>query len=315
VKIPSRFPCFVGAPLTKRIFSIFLSLVLLQGCNHLFYFPDRVEYITPEKVELKYEDYYFNVGEEKLHMWKIPAASSESLGKVLHFHGNAQNISTHFLFSAWMARFGFDVYVFDYRGYGKSTGKPGRKGLVEDGIAAIKYVDGLDQKDFYILAQSLGGAVAVPSIALSGVMSKIRAVTLDSTFGSYRMMARDKLANLWLTWPFQWPLSFLVSDDFSPDDYVSSLQMPVLFVHGTSDNVVPYSMGQELFKRLISDKKEFWTLEDAPHTWFLSEESDWHIRYLEYLCKQHRDPKSCAQDLVSVRKKVDAQLYLEEDSE
>jgi fermentation-respiration switch protein FrsA (DUF1100 family) len=298
----------------NRSFCFFLFFTLLQGCNHLFYFPERVEYITPERLELKYEDYFFDAGGEKLHMWKIPAASTERLGKVLHFHGNAQNISTHFLFSAWMARFGFDVYVFDYRGYGKSSGKPNRAGLVEDGIAAIKYVESLDQKDFYILAQSLGGAVAVPSIVLSGVMPQIRAVTLDSTFGSYRMMARDKLANLWLTWPFQWPLSFLVSDGFSPDDFIAPLQMPVLFVHGTGDNVVPYAMGQDLFKKLKSDKKEFWTIKDAPHTWFLSDKSDWHIRYLEYLCKHHREPKRCSQELISVRKKLDAKIDLDGDN-
>ncbi len=298
-----------------KTFSLFLILAFLHGCNHLFYFPERVEYITPEKVELKYEDYFFPSGEEKLHMWKIPAASTERLGKILHFHGNAQNISTHFLFSAWMARFGFDVYIFDYRGYGKSSGSPNRDGLVEDGVAAIKYVEGLDQKEFFILAQSLGGAVAVPAIALSGVKQNIRAVTLDSTFGSYRAMARDKIGNFWLTWPFQWPLSFLVSDGFSPDDYIEGLKMPVLFVHGTADNVVPYAMGQELFKKLKSENKEFWTIKDAPHTWFLSEESEWHIRYLEFLCGHHKDNKGCMRDLTSVRKKVDAAMDLDQDND
>jgi fermentation-respiration switch protein FrsA (DUF1100 family) len=300
--------------MTKTL-SVVFFLLALPACNHLFYFPERVEYITPEKVQLKYEDHYVSSGEEKLHMWKIPAASTERLGKVLHFHGNAQNISTHFLFSAWMARFGFDVYVFDYRGYGLSSGKPDRAGLVDDGIAAIKYVNGLDDKDFFVLAQSLGGAVAVPALALSSEKENIRAVTLDSTFGSYRSMARDKVAHFWLTWPFQWPLSFLVSDTFSPNEYIDLLKMPVLFVHGTADNVVPYEMGQALYQKFKSDKKDFWTIKDAPHTWFLSEQSDWHIRFLEYLCAQHSKPERCSRDLASVRKKLDAAIDLEQDDE
>jgi fermentation-respiration switch protein FrsA (DUF1100 family) len=301
--------------LKKKIWLVVFFCCFLYGCNHLFYFPERVEYLTPEKVKLKYEDHFFPSGEEKLHMWKIPAASSERLGKILHFHGNAQNISTHFLFSAWMARFGFDVYIFDYRGYGKSSGKPEREGLVDDGKAAIEYVAALDQKNFYILAQSLGGAVAVPAVALSDQTDKIRALVLDSTFGSYRMMAQDKIANFWLTWPLQWPLSFLVSDEFSPNDYIESLQMPVLFVHGTGDYVVPYEMGQDLFNRLKTNKKDFWSIEGAPHTWFLSEESDKHIQFLEYLCSHHDDAKKCHVELSNVRKKVDAALDLEEDSD
>jgi len=297
--------------LIRKTFSFVAFLAVLNGCNHLFYFPDRLEYLTPEKVKLKYEELFFESGMETLHMWKIPAMSSERLGKVLHFHGNAQNISTHFLFSAWMARFGFDVYVFDYRGYGKSSGRPSRDGLVDDGIAAIKYVADVDPKDFYVLAQSLGGAVAVPAIAKSDQSKKINALVLDSTFGSYRSIARDKIADFWLTWPFQWPLSFLVSDEMSPIDYINSLQTPVLFVHGTADRVVPFEMGKSLYDGLKSENKEFWKIEKAPHTWFLSEESNWHIRFLEYLCKHHKNPTSCAEDLVNVRKKVDEAMDLE----
>jgi hypothetical protein len=279
------------------------------GCNHLFYYPDHVDYLQPETFGMRAEQISLPSGDETIHMWKIPGMRREKPGKVLHFHGNAQNLSSHFLFSAWLARFGYDVYIFDYRGYGKSTGEPSRAGLVEDGITALKYVAGVDGKELFVLAQSLGGAVAVPSLALAGTAADaVRLLTIDSSFPSYRDMARDKLASFWATWPLQWPLSFLVSEDYSPASYIGRLKMPLLIVHGTKDRIVPFRMGAELFRLAPGPDKTFWKIPDAPHTWFLTEASDWHLRYLDFMCGKHSSPVRCRQDLATAKIQVDREL-------
>lgn len=279
------------------------------SCNHLFYYPDNIEYLKPDKFGLKYEQISLPSGDETLHMWKISGNRVETPGKVLHFHGNAQNLSSHFLFSAWLARFGYDVYIFDYRGYGRSTGEPSRKGLVDDGIAALRHVAARDDKDLFVLAQSLGGAVAVPAMALAGsAAEKVRLLTIDSSFPSYRALAREKLSSFWLTWPFQWPFSFFVSDDYSAAEYIGTLRVPLLIVHGTKDRVVPFEMGKELFRLAPGPDKEFWEIKDKPHTWFLTEASDWHLRYLAFMCSKHSDPKGCKNDLYSAKIEVDREL-------
>jgi predicted alpha/beta-fold hydrolase len=106
--------------------------------DHWFYHPTQYEYGYPEDEDLAYESVRFPSGDERLHGWFFPAASDPK-GTVIHCHGNAGNITGHFQFVAWMPSCGWNVLVFDYRGFGRSTGRPTRAGTVADVNAAIDY--------------------------------------------------------------------------------------------------------------------------------------------------------------------------------
>jgi alpha-beta hydrolase superfamily lysophospholipase len=267
--------------------------LLLGGCNGLFYYPTQVEYLTPDRVEARYEAFYETVDDDlRLHFWRMPAVAPK-LGTVLHFHGNAENMSSHFLFVAWLTAYGFDVVTFDYRGYGRSDGAPERSGMVADGRTAIRVAERYGG-DLFVVAQSLGGAIAVPALA-EEQPARLRALALDSTFASYRAVARDKLDSFWLSWPFQWPLSFLVSDAYSAVDFAPRITVPVVMMHDPGDPAVPYAQGRALFAALGSKRKEFWTVPtDGGHAAALMVKSGlWRDRLVRFLCTAASDPAAC----------------------
>lgn len=271
----------------KNLMKHILAIFVLSGCNHFFYYPDHLERMTPAKFELHYEDFYvLSQDGNKLHGWMIHNSEKKlPRATVVHFHGNAENMTSHFSFFAWLLDDGFDLVVFDYRGYGASEGRPTRKGLVDDGKAILSWVnEHARSKDLIIAAQSLGGAVAIPAIAKSPASSaRIRAIILDSTFSSYRTIARKKVAQFWLTWPFQWPLSFLVSDGLSPIDSIRDVHIPLVFVHSPRDPAVPYALGRELYDA-AHDPKTFWDVLWGGHTSaFLAEDDRYRQKLLDYL--------------------------------
>lgn len=267
------------------------ALAAVSGCNGVFYQPQPLEYLNPAKLELTYESFFEAPAPGvRLHFWKIDAVAPK-LGTVLHFHGNAQNMTAHFLYVAWLAAYGFDVVTFDYRGYGASTGQPEREGLIEDARLALKVAQ-RGGGDLFVVAQSLGGAVAVPALALEPPPS-LRALALDSTFSSYRSIAREKLGSNWVTWLLQWPASFLVTDDWSPIDSAAKITVPLVLMHDPGDPVVPFGQGQRLFAALGSKAKELWEIKGGAHTGALADDArqpgDFRDRLTAFFCGELSD--------------------------
>ena len=95
--------------------------------------------------------------------WWVPAVG-DAQGTVIHFHGKGRNMTAHIGFVHWLAKEGFNLFVFDYRGYGQSAGRPQHRGVYQDGVAAIRYVQSrtdVDPDRIVILGQSLGGGGAI----------------------------------------------------------------------------------------------------------------------------------------------------------
>lgn len=184
----------------------------------------------------------------------------------MQFHGNGENMTSHFLFVWWLTLEGWDVFAFDYRGYGASGGRKSLSGAVEDGEAALAYARGRAKgRPIVVLGQSLGGALALASLERDGGEG-VKGLILDSTFASYRGIARDKLSQLWLTWLFQYPLSFLVSDALAPERLAKRRKpVPLLVLHGTGDPIVPISQGRRLYEAAVGPK-EFVEVPGSGHT-------------------------------------------------
>ncbi len=242
-------------PLPRPVLRTVLGLaLLLQACvSSPFYQPDRVAYSTPASAGLEFEHVAFSSADgTALTGWFIPAAGHENSknakGTVIHFHGNAQNMTAHWEFIAWLPKRGFNVLVFDYRGYGASQGSPEPKGVLEDSNAALNYArtrKDIDPQRLLILGQSLGGTNAIAAVG-SGNRVGVKAMVIEATFFSYASIAHDKLFGSGL----------LVDNRFSAQRYIGALApIPLLLLHGTADPVIPYAHSVRLFEKAQEPKK------------------------------------------------------------
>jgi uncharacterized protein len=228
---------------------------LLASCNGFFYHPDAVRYRDLARSPVATEEVVFASEDgTRLHGWFLHAREPR-IGTVVHFHGNAQNLTSHVEFVDWLPRHGLDVFVFDYRGYGASAGTPSRRGIHADCRAALAHVRArpdVDRDRIVVFGQSLGGACAVAALADGGT-DGIRGVALDSTFASYVGMGNAALGGSFLTWPLAW---LLLSDDHAPGDVVARLApIPLLVVVSPLDPVVPASEGRALFAAAAEPKE------------------------------------------------------------
>ena len=245
-------------------------LALTSGCASRFlYYPDHRIYQTPQQQGLRFDEVRFTSTDgTPLTGWFVPS-QGKAKGTVIHFHGNAQNMTAHFSFVDWLPAEGFNVFTFDYRGYGRSGGTPQRQGIYNDCIAAIKYVQtrsGTETNKLLVLGQSLGGANALAVLG-ENHFPGVRAVAIDSTFYSYRSIVRDKIGEIPILWIAKWPLSFLVINNrHSPGSVVQNISpTPLVLIHGTSDHVIPYHHAQDLLKK-AREPKQLWTVKNGDHT-------------------------------------------------
>ncbi len=202
--------------------------------NALLFFPERRLFATPQTT---YEDVAIATEDgERLHAWWIPAAE-RPIGHVLFCHGNGGNIGDRVLHAALLHRAGLDVLLFDYRGYGRSTGRASEEGTYRDARAARAALLARPEVDpgrVLYVGESLGGAVA---IALAHDAPPAGLV-LVSTFTSVRDMARRH-------YPFV-PAA-AVPDAYPSLRLIRDLHAPLLVLHGDRDDLVPLMYGQELY--------------------------------------------------------------------
>lgn len=262
-----------------RLCTVSVLAALLCGCTNLFFQPDRRLYLSPDKVGAKWEEARFasDDGVALTGLW-FPSARTPSKGVVVQFHGNGQNMTSHFLNVYWLALEGWDVLAFDYRGYGASGGSPSLAGAVRDGAAALAYARTKDPgKPVVVLGQSLGGALALASLARDGGKG-VKALVLDSTFSSYRRVAASKV---FLLRPLVW---LLISDKYAPDRLIKKRPpVPLLLLHAPGDPVVPYAEGRRLYD-LAPGPKEFWDVPGFGHTEaFNARGADFRPRLVRFL--------------------------------
>lgn len=202
-----------------------------------------------------------------LHGWYFRAQHEK--GTILVCHGNVENISTHAKLDLWLVDAGYNIFIFDYRGYGRSEGTPDVQGVHRDAEAALEtllFTLPRERDDNVIVfGKSLGGAISVYTVANSLYKNRIKALVLDSAFSSYRTIAREKIARSIIGWPFQYPLSYLVNDDYSPVKYISKVSpVPVVIIHGDHDEVVSGHHSRILYDAALPPK-ELWELRIPGH--------------------------------------------------
>src|SRR5215210_2316029 len=213
--------------------------------NRLLYLPSRRIVQTPAAAGLRFADVALRTDDgERLHGWWIPARAPAA-GHVLLCHGNAGNVGDRLPHVALLSAAGFDVLAFDYRGYGRSSGRPSEHGTHSDARAAhdaLLSQDGVDGARVLYLGESLGGAVA---LALA-IDQPPAGLILQSTFTSVRNMARR-----------HYPVipSAAVPDAYPSLHLIPRLAAPLLVLHGARDDLVPLMEGEALYEAAPEPKR------------------------------------------------------------
>lgn len=205
--------------------------------------------ITPEDVQFTSSDGV------QLHGWYVPHPSPRAVALVCH--GNAGNVSgladTLLILNQ---RHNLAVFAFDYRGFGRSEGKPSEAGLYRDARAARAWLaerENIAETDIVLMGQSLGGAVAVELAAMDGA----KALVLASTFTSLPEVASNLIPLL--------PARFLMTYRFDSVRKIRDYQGPLLISHGTADEVVPFDLGRKLFNAAGTQRKQFFEVPGGRH--------------------------------------------------
>ena len=214
--------------------------------NSLLFFPSRVVDADPSHAGLAFAELEIPTRDgERLHGWWIPATREPAAAHVLFLHGNGGNVAHRLAQARVLADAGLDVLLFDYRGYGRSTGAPGEEGTYRDARAARDALlarPGVEAGGVVYLGESLGGAVAT-ELATAHPPA---ALVLQSTFASVRRMAR-----------LHYPVvpAALVPDVYPTIDRIGRVRTPVLVIHGDRDEIVPLDHGRELFAAAADPKR------------------------------------------------------------
>lgn len=238
----------------SRFLLIFI-FALLASCSNFLFVPLKPLPVTPDAAGILYEDLFIETADGfKLHGWKLHADTGKSQGKklgtILFFHGNGDNVSTQLPNTFWLTKEGYDLYVFDYREYGKSQGKAELDSIISDNELMIAYVAEQLTKDekVIVLGHSLGAAMAIYSVAHSNHRDKIAALITLEAFSDYHDVTQDVLSKSWLLWLFQWPLSFTVDNSYRPLDSIGLISpIPVMIIHSVNDEMIGMYHAERLF--------------------------------------------------------------------
>ena len=235
----------------------------------MFYYPDSLDHTRGLGPGLPHEDVYFNSKDgTRLHGWFMTSQVQPPKATVVHFHGNAQNLSSHFLYSSWMPELGYNVLIFDYRGYGKSEGEINRKGAFQDCEAALRYVksrEDVDPEKLLLFGQSLGGAHAL-AVMKSPDSEGVKGIVSESAFYCYRDVGRHAASQVPVLGWFSYPLSFIMfSNTHSPKHSLKHIDDEIiLYIHPQQDTVVPIEEFNKLYSE-TRDNAKFWVPKRIDH--------------------------------------------------
>lgn len=240
------------------LFYLLLAVLLMIFLeNYLVYPGVRRRGDDWDRQDLVYQAVHFTSADgTRLHGWYLE--HDEPRAHVLVCYGNGDNVAALADYLGGLRdRFQVSVLAFDYRGYGRSAGRPQESGVLADGHAAQQFLArraACDLADIVLLGRSLGGAVAVDLAARNGA----RALILERTFTSIPDVAHAQFP--WL--PVRWLLKTRFDSLAKIGDYAG----PLLQCHGTIDQVVPFELGRQLFDASPAAPKQFISMPGVGHS-------------------------------------------------
>ncbi|WP_009631197.1 alpha/beta hydrolase [Synechocystis sp. PCC 7509] len=252
-------------PLLKLLLGtgVVFAIAYLAACTYLFrqqgrfiFFPSSVIETTPKAFNLDFQEVWLPVNTasgkvEKIHGWWIPATTTKAK-TLLYLHGNGINIGANAEHTNRFHQMGFAVLIIDYRGYGLSEGSfPNEESVYQDATTAWDYLvkqRQISPNNIILYGHSLGGAIAInlatqhPEAAGLIVNSSFTSIAdVVNSGGQFRLF----------------PVELILNQRFESIKKIKLLQMPVLFIHGTDDTVVPFNMSKQLYAAAPQPKQLF----------------------------------------------------------
>ena len=221
--------------------------------NWYSFFPDRAYTIHPDDLpENVHHLFIKSSGRVTIEVFHLPCSASKRI--LIYFHGNGGNIAQRLPDLIRLHKNGIAVFGVGYRGYGRSSGRPSEKGIYRDGEAALQYVRdslGYREEDIFLLGRSIGSTVAINTARKRSLAGIILITPLSS--------GNDHARAHGLGW-----LTFLSGNCFDNIGKVPKMVAPVLVIHGTKDEVVPYRLGKKLYD-VLPVKKRMVTIRGGDH--------------------------------------------------
>ena len=240
------------------------SILFLSACSNFLFLPTRYYPVTPDAVDIRYEDIFIETADGiKLHGWKlfadVKSTEDKVAGSIIFFHGNGDNVSTQLPNTFWLVKEGYDLYVFDYREYGLSQGKAELDTTIADMELMLAYVVNQlpDDEKLIVMGHSLGASMSIYSVAHSHYKNRLKALITIEAFSDYHDVTQEVLSKSWLFWLFQWPLSYLIDNTYRPLDSIAQVSpVPVFIVHSQSDEMIDMHHADSLFE-MAKEPKAF----------------------------------------------------------
>ncbi|MFQ5641398.1 MAG: alpha/beta hydrolase [bacterium] len=233
---------------------LLIALALRLFENSLVFFPSKYPLGNWQPRGVKIEDCFFRTEDgAQLHGWF--AAHDSAVATLLWCHGNAGNITDRVDNLMKLSESPVNIFIFDYRGYGRSEGSPNEANVYQDAVSAYDYLASrpdVDAKKMILFGRSLGGAVAVDL----ATQRSCHALILESTFTSAKDMAQSLYGPL--------PVHWIINTQLNSAEKIRRLHVPLLMLHGTHDSIVPFALGKKLFD-LANEPKEFYKIPGADH--------------------------------------------------
>ena len=233
----------------QSVLYIVVTVVLLAaGVRYLesisVFYPGRSIAATPAALGLAFEDVFIKTEDQvTINAWLVK--SFVQRGTLIFCHGNAGNIGDRLEKILLFHQMGLNVLIIDYRGYGKSRGRPSEAGIYKDAVAAYDYLltrQDMDRSRIIGYGESLGGAVAVDL----GTKRNLAALIIDSSFTNAADMAKT-------IYPFI--PSFLLGTKLDSAAKVRTIAIPKLFIHSRADEIVPFRLGERLYQAAAKPKE------------------------------------------------------------
>jgi len=230
---------------------IILIIFIYFYQRNLLYHPSENNYQN-DKIQFNYDEIFIKVDEEiQLKSWIIKKDLKKFKTLVI-FHGNAGHLSNRIYKLNELYKLDINILLISWRGFSGNKGSPTENNLYTDAAAAIKWLnkEGVNNNQIILYGESLGSGVAVEI----GKENNFNSIILESPFTSIENSAK-------IYYPYL-PVSLLLKDRYDSINKIKMINTPILIMHGEKDDVVPFSMGKELFEKANSPKQSYFTPHD-----------------------------------------------------
>jgi alpha-beta hydrolase superfamily lysophospholipase len=232
--------------------AIGITLFYLQ--EYLLFHPEKLDSSYQYKFTGPFEEMNIAFNEnDTMNLVKFLPADSIRKGVVLYYHGNKQNIGRYAKFVSVFTKHGYEVWMEDYPGFGKSTGRRSEKKLYEQAMAVYKLAAGKYHSDSIIIyGKSLGTGIA----SYVASRTNCKQLILETPYYS--------IPDLFGCYAFMYPTQQMTTYKIPTNEYLQDVKYPITIFHGTSDGVIPYRCAKKL-KSVLKPGDEFVTIEDGTH--------------------------------------------------